>query len=892
MNPLVILLSSFCYIGLIFYVGWRVNQNLKFKKQNLYGRIIYTLSIGVYCSAWTYYGAVGMAYRSGLEYLAVYSGPAIATGFWWIILRKIIRITKVFKITNLADFYSTRYGKNFYIGIAVALICFVGISPYIALQIKAIASSTTLISSSANEANEIGIAFFYVIICGFFLFFLTFKKDESNNLNQGLMAAIAAESVIKIVLLLLTCIYIIYCFIQANENYINLNSLFVSTHSKSSSKYSEWFTVNFLSFLAIFFLPRQFHTMVIENENEHHIKHAIIYFSLYLMLCSILITPVANTLHYFIQNNWNPDYYILQFSIFRSNYVMALITYIGGISAATSMIIISSFSLSIMISHNVIFPFLIKIKNKFKFESIDLGKLPELSKYISIALVLSSSYLFFAGPAFHANLSSIGLLSFAAVAQLAPAGIGAIFWKEGNFFGAISGMIAGFLLWLLTLAIPFVISNSIVEHDFGLIVLSNYINYSLKNFIGMSEMGLLSYGVMLSLSINTLLYIIVSLYTPTNSSEKNQAEVFVDIFQYSRVYESAIAWKGKASAPDLINLLVSFIGEKRTNELLDEYSSKYGTSWKSASEAEPKFVNFIENSLSNVIGNASARLLINSIVDEDEIKHREVVELLYKAQQLLRDHRELRETYNKLNEAKIELEKANSKLKEQDILKDEFLSTVAHELRTPITSIRALCEIIASEPNMEESQRAVFLQIIIDESIRISKIIDSVLDLEKYEAGNQILNASLVELKELIHYAINQFVITSSVKFEVLCSESLKPVILDRDKITQLLINLISNSIKHNSVSDLVITITASITNDLLVLIVQDNGCGIDETDLPYIFDKFYQSMNKKYIKSNSSGLGLAICKKIVTLHGGTIEATNHSKGGAVFRICLPVSFD
>jgi signal transduction histidine kinase len=610
------------------------------------------------------------------------------------------------------------------------------------------------------------------------------------------------------------------------------------------------------------------------------------------MLCSILITPVANTLHYFNQKTWNPDYYILQFSVHRSNYAMALITYIGGISAATSMIIISSFSLSIMISHNVIFPFLIKIKNKFKFESIELGKLPELSKYISIALVLSSSYLFFAGPAFHANLSSIGLLSFSAVAQLAPAGIGAIFWKEGNFFGAISGMIAGFLLWLLTLVIPFVISNSIVEHDFGLIVLSNYINYSLKNFIGMSEMGLLSYGVMLSLSINTLLYIIVSLYTPTNSSEKNQAEVFVDIFQYSRVYESAIAWKGKASAPDLINLLVSFIGEKRTNELLDEYSSKYGTSWKSASEAEPKFVNFIENSLSNVIGNASARLLINSIVDEDEIKHREVVELLYKAQQLLRDHRELRETYNKLNEAKIELEKANSKLKEQDILKDEFLSTVTHELRTPITSIRALCEIIASEPNMEESQRAVFLQIIIDESIRISKIIDSVLDLEKYEAGNQILNASLVELKELIHYAINQFVITSSVKFEVLCSESLKPVILDRDKITQLLINLISNSIKHNSVSDLVITITASITNDLLVLIVQDNGCGIDETDLPYIFDKFYQSMNKKYIKSNSSGLGLAICKKIVTLHGGTIEATNHSKGGAVFRICLPVSFD
>ena len=888
----LLLTIGLAYIGIITFFGWKIKQHQKLGKRIRHHSLLYSLSIGVYCSAWTFYGAIGLANREGIMYLAIYIGPLIATGFWLSVIRKACRIKKVFLISNIADFISTRYGKNISLGFIVSLCCFIGIIPYISLQIKSISVSTEILTINQQKLNSNYIGFTYTLICMSVLFILIRKKYDSRQTNWGFVSAIAAESFFKVIFLIITCIYALSIACQKIDTSIFDILNMQGSQAKQGLNYShssDWFSLNLLSFMAIFLLPRQFHVMIIENNDEIKIKNAIIIFSIYLFLCSFLIYPLSLVLSSTPFEKIYDDFILLQ--LVSGNKYVSAVAYLGGISAATSMIIVSTLSLSIMISHNVLIPVFI-YTNQIKKKSIikfKIEKLPVFSYYISIFIVLISAYLFYIGPGNDAYLASLGLLSFSAVAQLAPAAIGALYWKEGKSIAAICSILIGFFLWFVTICIPFILQAEISTSSAYIYWINDRL-IEVKKYLSVAEISDITFGTFSSLMINSFVYVFLSLYTKCSSQERNQAELFTDIFKYSRVFESSVAWKGHALSDNLIGILYRFFGASRAQELLNEYSIKYGKSWENSPEADYKLVNFVENNLSSIIGNTSARLLISSVVDEEKITHSEVIELLEQAQKILKDHRELRDLYDKLNKTKTELEIANSKLIENDALKNDFLTTITHELRTPITSIRALSEILISEPDLDQEQRNIFLETIVSESIKISKLIDLILDLEKYESGKQPLNIEEILPAKVILNTIEPFVKS---KQAVFVTEGLDQNIIvpaDHDKFTQLITNLVSNSIKHNPHKLVKIKFSSTINDEFYVLSIQDDGSGIPDNDIPFIFDKFYQTRNKKSKKSSGSGLGLAICKKIISLHGGKIEARNINPSGVEFRIYLPTS--
>jgi len=383
---------------------------------------------------------------------------------------------------------------------------------------------------------------------------------------------------------------------------------------------------------------------------------------------------------------------------------------------------------------------------------------------------------------------------------------------------------------------------------------------------------------------------LVSLYSKRSAQEIYQAEIFVDIFRYSVATEKNVLWKGTAYLPDLNSLLANFLGNERAEKLLITYAQRNKISLENK-RADPRLVNFAEKVLGGVIGSASARIMVSSVTKEEELKIDEVLNILRESQQMMELNKELRKKSSELEKATKQLTAVNEQLTEMDKTKDEFLYTVTHELRTPVTSIRAMAEIVHDNTDMEEDQKLQFLAGIIKETERLSHLITQVLNLEKYESGKQLLNRTSVQLNSLIKDAVQSIKpladakgITTAIKIP----DSMFLVQCDPDLIMQVLNNLLSNAVKFAPEKGLV---AVSVHNNLdgLQIWVEDNGKGIEPGLQELIFDKFFQAKNQTLRKPEGSGLGLAICKKIIDLHEGDIWVVSEMNKGSKFIFTLPI---
>ncbi len=898
MNYWLVIAISFLYLALLFGLASWAERRSAAGRSLVNNPYVYALSMAVYCTAWTYYGSVGRAALSGLEYLAIYIGPTLMAPLWWVVLRKIIRISKVQRITSIADFISSRYGKNATLGSIVTLVCVLGIIPYISIQLKALNSSLSILTGRMGEVEAFPDTSFFITV-GLAMFTIIYgtRNVETTERHEGMITAIAFESVLKLVVFLIAGAYVTYgvfngfgdIMAQAAQlpNFTQLMTF------EAEGGFAQWFWMVFLSMLAILFLPRQFQVAVVENVNEQHLNKAMWLFPLYLFAINIFVLPIAfggDLL--FLKGTVDADMFVLAIPLSRGQDLLALLVYLGGYSAATSMVIIATIALSVMMSNNLIMPVLVSvpaIKNRY---SDRLKDILVYSRRLCILLVLLVAYLYYKGVAEHYSLVEVGLVSFAAVAQFAPAVIGGIFWKEGTKNGALAGILAGSALWFYTLVVPSIVGVGMLpatilsEGPWGIAWLKPF------ELLGLQGLDYISHAMFWTMFLNSGLYIGVSLLSRQGSQERNQAEVFVDIFKYSTILESSIVWKGTAYIPDIKSLLVNFLGEKRAATALKSYQRKYPEPLQADGRADAKLVNYAEKLLAGVIGTSSARIMVASVVKEEEISIEEVLNILKESQELIAVNNELRRKSMELRRATEQLRGANEKLQHLDQLKDEFLSTVTHELRTPLTSIRALSEILYDNPEMGREDQEHFLQTIVKESERLTRLITQVLDLERFESGNQKLNLRPVHLGEVVQDAVaalKQLMQEKVIGLTVDIQQNLPLISGDKDLLMQVMVNLISNAIKFCPRKGGKIVVSGYYIDGNIKMNVLDNGKGIAAEFQSRIFDKFYQAQNQNIRKPEGSGLGLAISKQIIESHRGRVWVESEPGKGAKFSFILPV---
>ncbi|UOX33109.1 ATP-binding protein [Flavobacterium sediminilitoris] len=892
MNSITLIFILLVYLLFLFFIAhWaEKKENLKWANNSY----VYSFSLAVYCTAWTYYGSIGVAANSGLNYLTIYVGPIIIIPAWIIILRKIIRISRLNNVSSIADFISLRYGNSRFLGAIVTIVCLTAILPYIALQLKAISETFHVVTRTTEDSLVFFDTTTYVAIAlALFASYYGTRYVDASEKRKGIITAVAMESILKLLFFIIIGIYVTYFVFDGFEDIYAKASVLENFEQKNTigglEQGMNWFFLCMLSLFAIFLLPRQFHVSVVENNRERHIKTALWLFPLYLLIFNVFVYPIAwggNVL--FDGDSKNADTYSLLIPQYFNNTFLTIIVFLGGFSAAISMIIVSSISLSTMLSNNLLIPYTFLGKLKNEEQVINNKKIVNIRK-IGIFSLIIISYLIYRFFALDYSLGSIGLVSFVIIGQLAPAFFGALFWRRGSRLGAIWGIIIGFAVCFYTLLIPYSFGITNAANTF---IATGFMNIDFLKplaLFGLDYLSPISHAFFWSMFFNVMTYFAVSVSFKGNYRERNYAEMYIDIDKYSMNHENAFVWKGTAYTRDIEKVLIKFLGVERTNRALNIFNVKYNVD-KNQELADARLVKFAENLLTGHIGTASARILISSVVKEEKVTLPEVLKILEESNETILINKKLTETSNELKKITAQLQNANENLITKDKQKDEFLDTVTHELRTPITAIRAASEILIDDDDIPETLKKQFLQNIISESDRLNRLIDKILDLEKFETGKQTLNLTENNLNETILKTIEplQQLIKNkgiTLHFE---NETTFSFFYDEDRIVQVITNLLSNAIKFCPDDNGIINIRIKNKKEEYEVSILDNGKGVNINDFENIFDKFYQSNNQNIKKPVGSGLGLAICKQIIELHQGKIWGQNNDKNGACFTFTLP----
>jgi signal transduction histidine kinase len=509
----------------------------------------------------------------------------------------------------------------------------------------------------------------------------------------------------------------------------------------------------------------------------------------------------------------------------------------------------------------------------------------------SIVFVLLLGYGYYRYIGESAALVTIGLVSFTAAAQFAPAMIGAIFWKGGTRAGATAGLSLGFMVWIYTLLLPsfaksgWLTAAFIEEGAFGIGLLKPYA------LLGLEGMDHLSHALFWSMIANIGGYVLVSLMSRQSAMERIQGTLFVDVFTHSGAQTGSRFWHGSATVPELQALLARFIGPGQAERALAGHAQARGLNLSKLREADASLIDFAERLLAGAIGAASARVMVASVAKGEVLRFEEVMEILDETSQVIEYSRRLEQKSHELEATTAELRAANERLKELDRLKDDFLSTVSHELRTPLTSIRSFSEILVDNPDLDLKQRENFLKIVVKETERLTRLINQTLDLAKLEAGRMDWQMAEIEPKSVIEDALDVsggLFVEQSIHLEVRLDDDLPPIYADQDRLMQVIMNLLSNAVKFCDPDDGRVVVTAEARDGKFYFRVVDNGPGVLPGDRQLIFEKFREASESAADKPRGTGLGLAISRQIVEFFRGRIWVESAPGHGAAFCVTIP----
>ena len=903
----VVLGASVAYLGLLFAIAYYGDKRAEAGRSLINNPYIYALSIAVYATSWTFYGSVGRAASSGLDFLTIYLGPTLVFVAWWFVLSKIIQISKANRITSIADFIASRYGKSALLGGLITLIAVFGIIPYISLQLKAVSTSLTVLlqypdivmpDELGDDAIVPATALMVAMAMAVFAVLFGTRHIDPSEHHEGMVAAIAFESIVKLVAFVAIGIFVTFglhngfddLFSRAAESPA-LSKLISMGHA---GNYGQWVTLTVLSMVAIICLPRQFHVTVVENVNIAHLRKAAWLFPTYLLLINIFVLPIAvGGLLKFPASSVDADMFVLAIPMAEGREALALLAYIGGLSAATGMVIVAAIALSTMVCNNLVMPVLLRMTWLRLNQRADLtGLLLAIRRgSIFVTFLLAYGYFHFIGESY--TLVTIGLLSFAAAAQFAPAMIGGIFWRNATRAGALCGLSLGFLMWIYTLLLPsFALSGWLPESfiddgPFGIALLKPYALFGLTGF------DYLSHATFWSMLVNIGAYVGVSLITRQGTIERFQAAMFVDVFRLADTRGRSTLFHGTATVADLRDLLVRFVGRSRARRALAAYARRRDINLENMAEADPELISVTERVLAGAIGSASARVMVASVAKGEIVGLDDVLQILDETSSVIEYSQRLEQKSRELEIATQELRAANERLKELDRMRDNFMSTVSHELRTPLTSIRSFSEILFDQPELDDERRREFLSIIIKESERLTRLIGQILDAAKIQSGRVEWEIDAIDPKEAIEEAMaatGSLFSESNTAIEVDLPPALPAVQADRDRLIQVIVNLLSNAVKFCDAPEPRVRIGATFNGAELTVSVADNGPGIPKGDEARIFDRFEQARDPLTRKPMGTGLGLPICREIVEYLGGRIWIERQGGPGATFAFTVPLA--
>ncbi len=896
-SPALVIGVSFAYLLLLFAVASHGDRRAAQGRSVIGNPTVYALSMAVYCSAWTYFGSVGRAAGAGVWFLPIYLGPMLAMILAWLVVRKMIRIAREYRITSIADFVASRYGKSPVLAGLVTLITVVGIVPYIALQLKGVSVAYTLMTTAPGEeavrsANWYSDSTLYIalVLAGFTIVFGARHLDSTER-HEGMVAAIAFESVVKLLAFLAVGVFVVWGLFDG------LGDLFSRALARPDLRrllgfeqgqpyaHVQWFAMTLLSMLSVIFLPRQFQVMVVENVDEQHLRRAAWVFPLYLLLINLFVLPIALGGLLRFGPLANAEGFVLTLPLQSGHTVLALLGFVGGLSAATGMVIVEAIAVSTMVCNDLLMPMLLRTR---RFSALgrggDLTQLLLTIRRGAIVLILLLGYLYFqlAGEAY--ALVSIGLISFAAVAQFAPALLGGMYWKGGTRAGALAGLLAGFGLWVYTLMLPSLAKSGWLPEQFLAHGIFGIDLLKPEQLFGLRGLDNLTHSLFWSLLANIGAYIGVSLWRAPSAREASQALLFVDVFERT-ASTVPVFWRGRARVADLLPLLGRFLGAARARELFEDYARRRGAAQVDQLQPDAALVQFVETQLAGAIGSASAHAVVASVVQEEALDLDDVMRILDEASQLRAYSQELEQVTH-------ELKLANEQLKSLDRLKDDFMSSVTHELRTPLTSIRALAELMRDDPDMPGEQRQEFLGIVVAETERLSRLVNQVLDMAKIESGHAEWHNSDIDLRALLLQAVQttaELFRERGARVELDLAERVPLLRADADRLTQVLLNLLSNAAKFMPPSAGLVRLTLSHDAGGLTVKVHDNGPGVPREQRALVFEKFRQG-GDALNRPQGTGLGLPISRQIVEHFGGRMGLRDDTAQGACFWFTIPLT--
>ena len=646
----VVIAVALAYIGLLFLVASYGDRTRGLGREGRSRLLIYPLSLAIYCTSWTFFGSVGSASRTGYEFLTIYIGPVLMVGLFSPLIARIVRLAKAQNITSIADFIAARYGKGQAVAATVALIAIVGTVPYIALQLKAVSFSLETIIAQVSPASAAArplfgdISLFVALSMATFAVLFGTRHIDATEHQDGLMLAVATESIVKLFTFLAVGIFVTFwmaggpgALLAAAEANPDTGAMF--THVPA---FDTFLATTLLSFVAIILLPRQFHVAVVENNNEGEIERARWLFPLYLVLINLFVVPIAVAgLATFAPGEVDSDMFVLALPLQAGSNIFTIAAFVGGLSAATAMVIVESVALSIMVSNDLVMPLVLQRRETLISRRENVGSLLLTVRRLAIFALLLLAYMYYRS-AGDAQLASIGLLSFAAIAQLAPAFFGGLLWRRATAGGAIAGMSVGILVWAYTLLLPSFADIGIVgqriltDGPWGLALLRP------QHLLGL-ELPPLVHGVVWSLMINILCYVGFSLRRMPTPIERLQANLFVPS-ELTPITPSFRLWRSSVTVEELSQTVARYLGEERTRAAFESFAASQRISLDPKDEADFRLVRYAEHILASAIGAASSRLVLSLLLRKRTVSTKAALKLLDDANAAIQYNREILQT--------------------------------------------------------------------------------------------------------------------------------------------------------------------------------------------------------------------------------------------------------
>ncbi|AZC97293.1 PAS domain-containing hybrid sensor histidine kinase/response regulator [Pseudomonas chlororaphis] len=597
---------------------------------------VYSLSLAVYCTSWTFFGAVGQAAEQLWSFLPIYLGPILLLVLAPWVLQKMVMISKQENITSIADFIAARYGKSQSLAVVVALICLVGVLPYIALQLKGIVLGVDLLIGAGADTmgtRAQDTALIVSLILALFTIVFGTRNLDATEHHRGMVLAIAFESLVKLLAFLAVGAFVTYGLYDGFDDLFSQAMLAprLEQYWQETINWPSTVVQTGVAMMAIICLPRQFHVTVVENIEPQDLRLAKWVFPAYLALAALFVVPIALAGQMMLPSSVLPDSFVISLPLAQAHPALAVLAFIGGASAATGMVIVASVALSTMVSNDMLLPWLLRRQNAERpFEVFRHWMLSV--RRVSIVVILLLAYVSYRLLGSTASLATIGQIAFAAVTQLAPAMLGALYWKQANRRGVFAGLAAGTFLWFYTLILP------IAAHSLG---------WSLSSFPGLAwlhgnplnlPITPLTQGVVLSLAGNFTLFAWVSVLSRTRVSEHWQAGRFIGQEISGRPSSRSML---SVQIDDLLKLAARFVGEERARQSFIRFAYRQGKGFNPNQNADGEWIAHTERLLAGVLGASSTRAVVKAAIEGREMQLEDVVRIADEASEVLQFNRAL-----------------------------------------------------------------------------------------------------------------------------------------------------------------------------------------------------------------------------------------------------------